>query len=333
MSDGELEFVRWLQKRLPRRGTRVRVGIGDDMAVVRAGRDDVLITCDMLLDGVHFDTRAHAPEQIGRKAIACSLSDCAAMAVRPLCATVSVALPRAFSSRDARRLVQGMDSIARKFNCAIVGGDTNSWEHPLAIDIAMLATPYPGIGPVRRDGARPGDLICVSGALGGSPLGKHLTFTPRVREARRLAMALGRDLHAMMDLSDGLSLDLFRMCQASGTGAVLAETWLKAVISPAARAQAREDRQSALRHALHDGEDFELLLAVNSRVARRLQPGAGRRRARSTNLVIAGVKLWPVGRMTARGYELRAVDGTISALEPRGYEHRFGHSLGTTGKR
>lgn len=302
----ELEHVYWMQKQA-RTGRSVEINLGDDMAGIRIRGRTVLIACDMLMDGVHFDTRRHTYEQIGRKAMSVNLSDCAAMAVRPLAAVVSVAVPRGTTRDDARRLHRGLSDMARRFDVAVVGGDTNCWSKPLVVDVGVLAEPHPGIRPVRRSGARPGDGIFVTGPLGGSILGKHLRFTPRVREAEALARAFGHRLHAMMDISDGLLLDLHRMCRASGIGAQLDETLLSRIISPAAYRLSARDGRSALSHALTDGEDFELLLAVES----------GKRGAKP---VPPGLRL--IGYFTERGFSLKTREGRLIPLRPEGYVHR-----------
>jgi len=311
MADGERELVQWLQERTGPPKWPVLLGIGDDMGIVEVDNAGaVLITCDMLLDGVHFDTRRDAMDQIGRKALACSLSDCAAMAVRPVAATVSIGWPAGTRSEDIRRLFDGLCNLAEEFSCAVVGGDTTSWRTnspTLAIDVAMIATPYPGHPPIRRRGARVGDTLYVTGPLGGSRLGRHLTFTPRVREACQIAAATGPHLHAMLDLSDGLSLDLHRMCEASQVGAELVEDLLTQVISEDAHRAAQEDEHSPLEHALNDGEDFELLLAVAGDAP---EPPA-----------IQDAYLHPIGTVVPAGVSLRQRSGTSVPIEPAGWDH------------
>jgi len=304
----ELELVEWLMARFAEGGSwpAVTLGIGDDMAIVDVGGQQVLLTADMLLDGVHFDRSVHQPEAIGRKAIACSLSDCAAMAVKPVAATVSVALPSGWSAEESRGLYDGMRAMADTFECAIVGGDTTAWNQRLAIDVGMLAVAYPGIVPIRRHGARVGDVLLVTGPLGGSLLGRHLTFTPRVHEARRVVGMLGEKVHAMMDISDGLSLDLHRLCAASGVGGQLEESWLDKVVSSEALESAGRDGRSPLEHALSDGEDFELLLAVDP----------------SATVCVEGVTLHQVGVVTPTGLTIRRKAGAVEPLTPLGFEHR-----------
>jgi thiamine-monophosphate kinase len=306
MADGEMEFVRWLLAGQGRLRPWSKLGVGDDMAILEVGGTTVLLTADMLLDGIHFQAGRQPLAAIGRKAVACSLSDCAAMAARPLAATVSVALPRSLPMHRAQELVQAMRQAADSFGCDLVGGDTTRWDHPLAIDVCMAAGAYPGIAPVRRSGARPGDMLVVTGPLGGSLLGKHLTFTPRVAEARNIAEALGPNLHALMDISDGLSLDLARMGEASGAGARLDEEALAGVISDAAQEAARADGRSPLDHALNDGEDFELLAALSEDVDRSALDRLG---------------LVRIGVMTERDFVLVDPHGRTTPVKPGGYDH------------
>lgn len=306
MSRGENALVRWLRERFARHPGYVEVGIGDDAAVLRFSRGRLAVTADMLLDGVHFDSRAQTYEQIGRKALACSLSDCAAMACTPRAATVSVALGNSMTMEDVQRLYGGLAGIADEFACAIVGGDTTSWSGPLAIDVAMLAEPMAERGPVLRSGAKPGDTIFVTGPLGGSLLGRHLTFTPRLATAGRLAEQAG--LHAMMDISDGLSTDLDRLCEASACGAELRADLLEAAVSDAARTMSQRDGRSGLEHALNDGEDFELLVVGEESLAR------------------SGLDLLAVGRMVVsagNGPRVTMImpDGRRAPVEPKGFEH------------
>ena len=163
MEKSEDNLVAWIAGRFP--NVDLPIGIGDDMAMLPASGSGLLVTSDMLMDGVDFKTKVHAPELIGRKALAVSLSDCAAMAVRPRWAMVSVALPNGWTMEQAQGLYLGIEALAREYECVIVGGDTNSWDHPLVVDVTVLAEPWPGISPVRRTGAKVGDLICITGSF------------------------------------------------------------------------------------------------------------------------------------------------------------------------
>lgn len=278
------------------------------MAELRlGGEQSILLSTDMLVDGTHFDSTAHSLAEIGRKAACCCLSDCAAMAVRPLAMLTSLALPRGRVYDMGRPLLESMMAAAAQFDCTLIGGDTTSWEGGLVIDVAVAAVCWPGCRPITRAGARPGDLLFVTGSVGGSMLGKHMRFTPRIVEAKEIAEALDGDLHALIDVSDGLSLDLQRICTASGCGARLREEQLQSVISSDARRLAERDGRSPLDHALQDGEDFELLLAAAP---------AAENKLRSLRL-----EALPIGVMTASGFQLQKSDGQVIELQPKGYEH------------
>lgn len=268
----ETEFLAWLHERIaPHR--RLQLGIGDDAAVVdllaggEGAHPGCVVTVDLLTDGVDFLLAETIPQRVGRKALAVNLSDLAAMAARPSAAVIAVALPRTGALDLAKQLYEGLLPLAERYDVAIAGGDTNTWDGPLVISVTLLGE-LTARGPLRRDGARPGDAIVVTGDFGGSLLGKHFDFEPRLAEALRLHERY--ELHAGMDVSDGLSLDLSRLCTASRCGAALD---LDAVpISPAARelAASRADGKTPLEHALSDGEDFELLLAMSPDEARRV---------------------------------------------------------------
>jgi thiamine-monophosphate kinase len=302
---GEFDYIEWLRRRTPG-DPRVLLGPGDDCAVLAGTALPWLITTDMLLEGSHFCLAEAGPHRVGRKAMAVNLSDIAAMAGRPVAAVVSVGLPRQGANQIAEGVYEGMRAVADAFDTALVGGDTNTWDEGLVVSVTLLGQPTPP-GPVRRAGARPGDWLLVTGPLGGSLLGKHLDFTPRVREAMLLQQSAG--LHAMIDISDGLAADAYHLCEESGCGAVLRA---EAVPVSAATAQMTDGRPP-LAHALSDGEDFELALAVSAEDGRRLvktQP-------------IPGITLVHVGEFSADRQYLLEENGRRRPLEPRGFEHRF----------
>ena len=307
----ETEFVDWLLRRIPA-DVRLEVPPGDDAAVLRppAGRRTV-VTTDMLMEGVDFVLGPDCPPQaVGHKALAVNLSDLAAMAARPEAIVVAVALPRHGGDAIARGLHEGIAALAADHGVTLAGGDTNAWDGPLVVTITAVGSVAAGVA-WRRDGARPDDLLVVTGPCGGSILGRHLAVAPRCREA--LAIAARHTVHAAIDVSDGLSLDLSRMMAASGAAAVVD---LAAVpIHPdAERLAARsDDRRSPLDHTLADGEDFELVLAMPPADARALvaNPPPGLAPA------IFGVV------QAGSGLLARAADGTTRPLEPRGFIHAF----------
>src|SRR5947208_2431217 len=215
---GEFAFIDWLRQRTPA-DARVLIGPGDDTAAVRLTPGaPCLVTTDMLLEGSCFLLNEAGPRLVGRKAMAVNLSDIAAMAGRPVAAVVSVGLPRTGGRALAEELYLGLREVADAFGTAVVGGDTNSWDGPLAIAVTLLGEATER-GPVTRSGARPGDWLLTTGPFGGSIRGHHLDFTPRVREALRLHEAA--PLHAMIDVSDGLAADVWHLCEESRCGALL----------------------------------------------------------------------------------------------------------------
>jgi len=302
----ETSFVEWLRERVPA-DARLEVPLGDDAAVLRvgAGRHAVL-TVDMLTDGVDFLLADAAPAAIGHKALAVNLSDLAAMGATPEAVLVAVALPRSGAADLARGLHEGIAPLAARFGVALAGGDTNTWDGPLAVSITAVGSVAPGRA-WRRDGARPGDLLVVTGPCGGSLLGRHLRPEPRCKEAETIAAR--HAVHAAIDVSDGLSLDLHRLLHASRVRGTLDLSSVP--IHEDARKSAQRDGIPPLDHALADGEDFELVLAMPPADARALiadPPGEIRP-------VIIGT--------CAEGGGLEGVDadGTHRPLEPRGWTH------------
>jgi thiamine-monophosphate kinase len=304
MSNGEDKITAWFAHRSKLSVEDFPIGIGDDMAQVQfAGDVPVFITTDMLLDGVHFDLKKTTLKQVGYKAMAVNLSDCAAMATVPVAAVVSVGLPKEFGQRELKQLHSGITLAGDKFGCALVGGDITRWKkkEPFVISVAMLSR-CAGNEPIRRSGAKVGDSICVTGYLGGAGLGKHLRFEPRVKEAIKIAHRV--TIHSMIDISDGLSSDLNRICQQSGVGAsIYAEQ-----IPISADARKTKD---ALGSALNDGEDFELLFTLAPKDCETLLKDWD-----------GPIAITQIGIITdTKKMQIKLPNGRVCKLKAKGYDH------------
>ncbi len=303
--------------------TNILVGIGDDAAVWQPNRNNrSVVTTDALVEDVHFARELMSAEDVGHRALAANLSDVAAMGARPVLATVALGFPPGTDPAWLFACYDGMAALAKRTRCAIAGGDVT---RAPSITLALTV-----VGEVRasnlktRDGARTGDVIAVTGPLGGSYAGLRVlrdrpdlatdpAFAevlaayrrpePRLAEGRWLGAS--RHVHAMMDSSDGLSTDLSRLCAASRAAAVI-ET---VPVHDGARAVAAQVGDDPERYAFDGGEDFELLVAVDKRGFRYL---ATRFEARF------GRPLLRVGTVT-EGAGVRLANG--EALAPSGWDH------------
>jgi thiamine-monophosphate kinase len=261
MALSEVELIKHFQKLA--RPTRTRYGrvlqsIGDDTAVVHPPRGPVLFASDMLVEGVHF-TRAMAPRWIGWKALAVNLSDIAAMGGEPIAAVVSLGLPQLTPRAWVHALYAGLTACARTYHTAVVGGDTVR-ANGVVVDVAVLGC-VPRGKPILRRGARVGDVVYVTGALGGSlKSGRHARFRPRLAEARALRRWA---IHCMVDLSDGLAVGLNLLAEAGRR---------RLIIDPD---RLPRHRGVGLAQAWFDGEDFELAFTVSADTARRLPQQIG----------------------------------------------------------
>ena len=237
---------------------------GDDMALIQLTSSQVLVAVDQVVAGRHFT--ANTPlDLVARKAVARNASDVAAMAGIPVATLASVTLPQSLGAQGARELLESVRKYAAEFGCPLIGGDTSVHHDPagpLTLSVTILASPRTDGLVITRHGAKIGDRLIVSGSLGGSfaedGLGHHLTFMPRVAEAQQLADKLRQDLHAMIDISDGLGLDTARIIDASTKHSSIA---MQARLSGA---DIPCNRGHLLRHALSDGEDHELLAAIDA---------------------------------------------------------------------
>ncbi len=285
-------------------------GIGDDCAVLRPPRGhEILVTTDFSLENVHFRRDWHPPQSAGHRCLARGLSDIAAMGGEPLAAFLSLALPADLPQRWADGFLRGLLGLAAQFKVPLAGGDIAQSPAGVLADIVMIGS-VPAGRVLLRSGAKPGDALYVTGALGGSAAavrallsgkkvrpaqhGTHFFPEPRISvgsvlRARRLA-------DACIDLSDGLSTDLSHICEESRVGAVL-----YAESIPLARG-------ATLELALHGGEDYELLFPAppRTRVPRQ----------------IAGISITRIGEII-RGSRVFLADrtGRRRPLAPRGWEH------------
>ncbi len=301
---GEFGLIREIQMQLRAPHPSVVAGIGDDCAVLRNVDPEkyLLFTCDPVVEGVHY--RAGTPmRRVGWKAMARNLSDIAAMGGLPRWAVVSLGLRPDATVREVRQLYAGMKAVADQFGCAIVGGDTTHVKREQFVVVAM-------IGEVEkshlalRSGARVGDSVFVTGRLGGSLRGKHLTFRPRIDEGRWLTAHFS--IHGMIDLSDGLSSDLHRLVEA-GREKIGFEIFTAEI--PIASA----GRGSVLS-ALNDGEDFELLFTIDPRDVTALRTKWARR---------FRLELTEIGRVIRARGGVWQIDrqGHRRVLQPGGYNH------------
>jgi thiamine-monophosphate kinase len=234
---------------------RLKQGIGDDTAVLAGHPDEILATIDSLMDGVHFLTDTTKPEAIGYKALAVSLSDIAAMGGQAETALLSLSIPKHLSSSWIKRLCDGAFELADSFGVSLCGGDTTSWRGPLVVTTAVYGKPHEK-GPLLRSTAKAGQLICVSGPLGGSlNRGRHLKFKPRLHEVKELLDTC--EPSSMIDISDGLASDLRHICDLSQCGAMLYRNAI-----PVHEDAKSENDDTAIRAAMTDGEDFELCFTI-----------------------------------------------------------------------
>ena len=288
-------------KKMTRVDKTVILGIGDDTAVLRAPKGkELLFTTDMLIEGQHFRRSEATGFQIGWKAMAVNISDIAAMGGLPTHAVVSVGFPKTLSVDFVKEIYRGLQVVSKRFHVNLVGGDTNA-SKKIVISVALLGR----VGEnqlVKRSGARLGDVIFVTGFLGGSyGSRKHLNFTPRIAESQYLVNHF--KIHAMMDISDGLASDIFRLAQASGVGAILSKEAI-----PVSKSARDAD------HALTEGEDFELLFTLSPKEAARLTLSESSKKL---------APFHPIGKIVSRkqGIRLAQANQENCILQEKGYDH------------
>jgi thiamine-monophosphate kinase len=320
--DREDQLIERVRRRFPNLTNGLRVGIGDDAAVMAAQEGtEWVVTNDAFLENVHFLRKAHPPRDVGYKALARATSDIAAMGAQPRYFLLALALSAACTSTWLDEFLKGMAAAARRFGLMLVGGDTTKYPFVL-INLTVIGEIGAGRA-VLRSGARPGDRICVSGRLGEAELGLRLVERG-LHKNRRWKKFLRKHVHpeprlalgqwlveqrcatAMIDTSDGLSTDLGHICKASGVGAKVYAEKIPLVNVPP---ELRQMGIDALQLAVNGGEDYELLFTVPKRQAGRLPRQLG------------GVPITVIGEIT-RGKGMTLVDtaGHGKALRPGGWD-------------
>jgi thiamine-monophosphate kinase len=311
------------------------VGIGDDAAVIKLDSDsDLIACCDLMVEGIHFRVDWTSPMLLGQKALAVTLSDIAAMGAIARYAMVSIAFPTGSPSDFIDDFLHGIFEIAERHAVSIVGGDTSSSPGPIFIDTSVIGDCSKG-GAVTRAGARPGDLVYVTGDLGGSALAlkllgqghrlqdpasdeqsqarrqallKHLTPEPRLKLGQ--ALAEGGIATAMIDVSDGLSTDLSHLLEESECGALIYSDAIP--VAGCVKTLAKRDpRIDPVAVSLHGGEEYELLFTSRE----------GDRERVSELAISIGLPITAIGKTVGtRGLHLET-DGIATPLFPSGFQH------------
>ena len=306
----EFELISRLTRDLPTNDSVV-VGAGDDCAVLDLGTGNrlLLFKTDAVVEGVHF-TSETPPEKIGHKALARCLSDIAAMAGTPTAAVITIGLPKQFNPDLIERIYAGLNALAKAHAVAIVGGETTTNPERILISVSVIGF-VPREKLLLRAGAKVGDAIFVTGELGGSIIGRHLDFDPRLAEARWLAQNF--QVHSLMDISDGLAGDLRHILKASNVGAELLRSAIPVSRAAHEISKRGDAAKPALVAALTDGEDFELLFTIASKSAVPLLDAWKQQ--------FPTLKLSCIGKIiTGEGIKLRDETG-VRPLTAHGYVH------------
>jgi thiamine-monophosphate kinase len=326
---GEFGFIRSIQEGCRFSPDKVIKGIGDDCAVIGPYADKLLlISTDLLVEGVHFVLDTIPPEILGRKAVAVNLSDIAAMGGEALHLFCSIAVPVQTPLRVTQSIYEGIKAMCRDYRLNLLGGDTSASRNHLMLSLTVIGE-VPEAEILYRHGARPDDILYVTGTLGDAAAGLRLIlgdlsaqdpFAERLKaahhrptpflQAGRL-IARSRLASAMIDLSDGLLSDLRHVCEASGVGAEVQQAGVP--LSESLETLAAMNDLDPLDLALSGGEDYRLLVTV-----------PGENRAAFEKVFAAGspCRVYPVGVITAeKGLRLRKPDGSLQEVEPKGYHH------------
>lgn len=280
-------------------------GIGDDCAILdlHTHKKKTLVSCDVLVDHVHFDSSKQDPFDIGYKCLAVNLSDIASMAGTPLFAVISCVIPPHIEENFIDRLYDGVIKIANDFSLKIVGGDLSRSLTDFSISLTILGEENEK-GSLKRSGARVGDSIFVTGLLGGSLKGKHLSFTPRLKESHYLYSKF--KITSMIDLSDGLAKDIRQVLSESQCGAVLYKKNI-----PLSK---DVDQRNPILSAMTDGEDFELLFTVPESEYEKI----------TLDHYFKQDRIYYIGKIVEqKGLFWKNPDDSLDEIKLRGYEHNF----------
>jgi thiamine-monophosphate kinase len=250
----ELKFIETIMEMVKKPSKGVKIGIGDDAAAVEYSWGKyLLLSADMLIEGTHFDLKKASLKMVGRKAVAVNISDIAAMGGIPRYVLVSIGMPKKFNARAVKEFYKGIKEISREYGVDVIGGDLNR-SKTLVVDVSIVGFVEKKF-MITRSGAKAGDLVLVTGPVRNGRR-THLNFAPRFRESRFLAT--GYKVNSMIDVSDGIGVDLMRVCKASGVGCK--------IFSDAVPLS----RGLSLKDALYYGESFELLFTMPARDAKKL---------------------------------------------------------------
>jgi len=320
---GEFGLIDLIQRRTFSKDKSVVVNIGDDAAVIKPSKGKLLIfTTDTLMEKVHFDLRYFTFEQVGWKAMVANLSDIAAMGGLPKFALVTIGLPKSILVENVISIYDGITAIAKRYKCKVVGGDTFFSPKGILVSIALLGEIEKKF-LVKRSGAKKDDLICLTGDLGEAQAGlellrksprkkssfirKHLNPLPRIDEARTLVKNL--KINSMIDISDGLSSELFHLTEESNLGAIIYEERIP--ISSKCKKAGDLLKKPPLLWALSSGEEYELLFTINKRELPNLEKVKKR------------IKVSLIGEMVKRkeGMVLQEKSGKKRKLRKTGFRH------------
>lgn len=310
---GEFGLIRNIRGRCQDKTDSIITGIGDDTAVLRGSSKKILVTSDMLVEGVHFDLSFTTFFQLGYKSLAVSVSDILAMGGKPEHFLISIAIPANCLTNQIDELYSGILQLAKEFGISVIGGDTSASRDGLIINGTLIGY---GRKIVTRAGARPGDLIYVNNTLGDSAMGlkllmkrrkrvhKFTNLTPSLKLIKKhlmpeiIPLKSISNLTSMIDISDGLLIDLNHICDESNVGAVIYRE--KIPLSSELIDISRKEKTDPVQLALKGGEDYALLFTAPA------------------NSKVKGIK---IGEITEKGRFIIDEEGKKKKFKPEGYEH------------